>query len=57
MADFLSFMKFAGSPEAADLGKKASSFTDDVITLLTDIRAELREHNAREREREESRGE
>lgn len=40
--DFLSFMKFAGSPEAETLGKKATSFTDEVTTLLTEIRDELR---------------
>jgi hypothetical protein len=42
MTGFLDFMKYMGTPEAADLGKKASGFTDEVITLLTDIRDELR---------------
>jgi len=38
----MDFLKFMAGPEAQDLGKKASNFTDDVIILLTEIRDELR---------------
>jgi hypothetical protein len=53
MKDFLEFMKFAGSPEAKGLGEKASNFTDDVKSLLTEIRDELRELNVRLAEKED----
>jgi hypothetical protein len=52
----MDFLKFMAGPEAQDLGKRATSFTETVEILLTEIRDELREHNARERAREENRG-
>lgn len=55
MADFLGFMKFAASDDAAALGKKASNFTDDVVTLLTEIRDELRAARIAREEKDDGR--
>ena len=50
MSDFLQFMKFATNPEATKgLGEQVTGFGDKVLSLLTEIRDELREHNARQK--------
>lgn len=51
----LDFLKYMAGPEAQDLGKKASNFTDDVVLLLTEIRDELRAARLAREEKENGR--
>lgn len=51
MSDFLQFMKFATNPEATKgLGEQVTGFGDRVLSLLTEIRDELRIANAKSKE-------
>lgn len=55
MTGFLDFMKYAGSSEATDLGKKAVSFTEETLTLLREIRDELRDARLAREEKDDGR--